>query len=82
MSAAAATRLTLIRGAPESTLAGPAHARDGTEVPVLPWPDQTPHDGDRQIATEWAVSWRTDRRSEYGSAVWLHNRTANVTFCG
>ena len=37
MSAAAAMRLTQLHGEPKSTLAGPAHARDGTEVPVLPW---------------------------------------------
>jgi uncharacterized protein YhfF len=38
MSAAAAMRLTQLPGEPESTLAGPAHARDGTEVPVFLWP--------------------------------------------
>jgi hypothetical protein len=47
MSAAAAMRLTQLHGEPKSTLVGPAHARDGTEVPVLPWPDQTPHNADR-----------------------------------
>ena len=36
MSAAAAMRLTQLRGEPKSTLVGPARARDGTEVPVLP----------------------------------------------
>jgi hypothetical protein len=48
MSAAAAMRLTQLHGEPKSTLVGPAHARDGTEVPVLPWPDQTPHNGDAE----------------------------------
>ena len=38
MSAAAAMRPTQLHGEPKSTLAGPAHARDGTEVPVRPWP--------------------------------------------
>ena len=33
MSAAAAMRLTQLHGEPRSTLVGPAHARDGTEVP-------------------------------------------------
>jgi hypothetical protein len=46
MSAAAAMRLTQVHGEPKSTLVGPAHARDGTGVPVLQWPDQTPHNGD------------------------------------
>jgi hypothetical protein len=32
MSAAAAMRLTQLHGEPKSTLAGPAHARDGTEM--------------------------------------------------
>jgi hypothetical protein len=36
MNAAAAMRLTQLHGEPKSTLVGPAHARDGTEVPVLP----------------------------------------------
>jgi hypothetical protein len=47
MSAAAATRLTSSTANPELTLAGPAHARDGTgtEVPVLPWrPRMKRHD--------------------------------------
>ena len=36
MSAAAAMRLTQLRGKPTSALAGPPHARDGAEVPVVP----------------------------------------------
>jgi hypothetical protein len=70
MSAAAATRLTPLHGEPRSTLAGLACARDGTEVPVLPWPGQTAPGTDRtsDLSTE--------------SVIWLHNRTANVTFCG
>jgi hypothetical protein len=38
MSAAASMRLTQLPREPESTLAAPAHARDGTEVPVFLWP--------------------------------------------
>jgi hypothetical protein len=45
MKTAAAMRLTKLHGDPKSTLVGPAHARDGTEVLVLPWPDQTPPSG-------------------------------------
>jgi hypothetical protein len=60
MSAAAAMRLTQLHGEPKSTLVGPAHARDGTEVPVLPWPDQTPHNGDRSRASG-AVLWCVHR---------------------
>jgi hypothetical protein len=43
MSTAAAARLTQLHGEPKSKLAGPAQASDGTEVLVLPSPDQTPY---------------------------------------
>jgi hypothetical protein len=60
MSAAAVMRLTQLHGEPKSTLAGPAHAVDGMEVQVLPWPDQTPHNGDRSRGNG-VVIWCAER---------------------
>ncbi len=64
MNAAAAMRLTQLHGEPKSTLVGSAHARDGTEVPVLPWPDQTPHNGDRSRGSG-AVIWCVRRDASF-----------------
>ena len=46
--------------AESKTAGGKAHASDGTAVPVLPWPDQTPHNGDRSRGSG-AVIWCVHR---------------------
>jgi hypothetical protein len=65
MGAAAAMRLTQLHGEPNQRSPGQPTARDGTEVPALPWPDQTPHNADRSPGNG-AVLWCVHRDASCG----------------